>query len=278
MARDKATIAALGCVALLAACNQTSAPANQTEEAGQEQAASPVEKVKSVIDCASAPRPDARADNDIMNIDLGMSADDAIKIAKCNKEGFAVAVETGKLGDGSTPRSLVKMTNGDDLVNIFLIGVTNQEKVFGLVRVKKFADGEEPTVEQMRASLSQKYGPLIATWTAGEDDLNERAQAFSSEGQPLPSNELGDTRCAYYFGQNNDLGQLNAACGLTKKISVKPKYGNDALAGGFSVWLGNQNAIVLAAREVLLSVQKAQQQKLASERQKAEASDHLPSL
>lgn len=240
-------------------------------------------------DCSSLPRPDDKPDNDLIGIDLGMSFDDAMRIGQCNKEGYKVTVEDDKsvtLPDGSHPRGIIDFRKDDlDRVTVVTMGLPGQEKVVALTRTKKFADGAEPTVEQMRADLTQKYGPLQVTGSgvsAGKAGMilgdNVLAQTFAPDGQPLPGNKVGDHGCANYFGQNDGLVQLDERCGFTKKVGVAPKYGNDALAGGFGIWIANQHALVMEARRVVATVQAMHQQRRNDEAKEAASSDRTPDL
>lgn len=231
-------------------------------------------------DCSSLPRPDSKPDNDLIGIDLGMSADDALRISQCSKEGYEVTIEEDRsvtLPDGSHPRGMIELRKPNDRVNIFVMGLPNQETVYGLVREKKFAAGEEPTLEQMRADLVGKYGPLtdIDKFTRNPYKL---AQSFTPDGQPIPDNEIGDVRCVFYFGQNNNLGQIFEPCGFTKKIEVKARYGNEALSGGFNIWLGDQNKVFTEARRVVSAVGAMHQQRRDAAVEKAASSDRTPEL
>ena len=176
------------------------------------------------VNCSSLPSPDSKPDNDLIGIDLGMSADDALRIGQCSKEGYEVTVEEDKsvtLPDGSHGRGMIELRKPNDRVNIFVMGLPGQETVYGLVREKKFKAGEEPTLERMRADLVEKYGAMVPTSSVANSPY-ELAQSFASDGKPIPGNDIGGGwNCASVFGQNNNLGQLNERCGFTKKISVK---------------------------------------------------------
>jgi hypothetical protein len=232
--------------------------------------------------CTSLPQPDSKSDNDIADIDLGMSADDALRVAKCSKEGFAVRPidnEAITMPDGSRPRSVFEMKKGNDLVNVFMFGPPGQEKVYGIARVTNFAGGQEPTVEQLRAKLMEKYGPLTQAWGVGSfESPNELAQVLSPEGQPLKDNRVGLFDCAQYFGQNDILGTVDGRCGLTKKVVLRTKDGNEALASGFSVWVGDQSGAIEGMKRTAQVIQAAREQQLKAERDKAAASNRVPTL
>jgi hypothetical protein len=248
---------------------ETGATGATAETATEAKAAKP--------DCSSLPRPDAKTDNDLIGIDMGMSADDALRIGQCSKEGYEVAVEDDKsvtLPDGSHGRGMIELRKPNDRVNIFVMGLPGKETVYGLVREKKFAEGEEPTLDQMRADLVGKYGQMVEI-----NNPYELAQAFTPSGQPIAGNDLGGGwNCASVFGQNNNLGQLNERCGFTKKISVKARYGNEALSGGFSVWIGDQNKMFTLARQVVAAVGAMHQQRRDAAVEKAASSDRTPDL
>lgn len=239
-------------------------------------------------DCSSLPRPDAKPDNDLIGIDLGMSFDDAMRIGECSKEGYKVTVEEDQsvtLPDGSHPRGTIDLRNDLDRVTVITVGLPGQEKVVALTRTKKFADGAEPTVEQMRADLNKKYGPLqkvgsgVSASNAGMIlGDNVLAQTFAPDGQPLPNNKVGDHGCADYFGQNDGLVNLDPRCGFTKKMGVAPKYGNDALAGGFGIWIADQHAFIMEARRIVATVQAMHQQRRSDDAKKAASSDRTPDL
>lgn len=231
-------------------------------------------------DCSSLPRPDSKSDNDLIGIDLGMSADDALRIGQCSKEGYEVTVEDDTsvtLPDGSHPRGMIELRKPNDRVNIFVMGLPGRETVYGLVREKKFAEGEEPTLDQMRADLVGKYGQM-AEINEYANNPYELAQSFTPDGQPIPGNEIGNVRCTFYFGQNNNLGQIFEPCGFTKKIDVKARYGNEKLSGGFSVWIGDQNRVFTEARQVVAAVEAMHQQRRDAAVDKAASSNRTPDL
>lgn len=285
--RFLSTFAAVSALALASCSGTDSNDTSNGDTIDQSSGADAAEDAPSALSCLRLPTRDARKDNDIMNIDLGMSADDALKIAQCNDEGLAVNVSdegAPALPDGSKPRVQISLQKEDDLVNVFLMGMPGEEKVYGLVRVKTFAEGTEPTVAQMRTQLLDKYGPLVPDRTFGADyrrnaeNLNEQAQALSPDGQPLFKDIYSKRDCAEYFGQNDSLAQLSGDCGFTKKMEIRPKYGNDGLASGFSVWIGDQRAIMMAMQSLGQKLRALQSEEREAERQEAESSDRLPDL
>ena len=271
----------------LAGCSGDAAPATEDAaaalEGGSGEAITDAESENETAkpDCSSLPRPDAKPDNDLIEIDLGMSADDALRIGQCSKEGYESTVTEDTsvtLPDGSHPRGMIELRKPNDRVNIFVMGLPGKETVYGLVREKKFAEGEEPTLEKMRADLVGKYGQM-AEINEYANNPYELAQSFAPDGQPIAGNDLGGGwNCASVFGQNNNLGQINERCGFTKKISVKARYGNEALSGGFSVWIGDQNRVFTEARRVVAAVEAMHQQRRDAAVDKAASSDRTPDL
>lgn len=284
MTMRRFTISAAIAALALAGCSATKDDAANTTDAPAEVASDDTESSQEPKqDCANLPRPDDKPDNDIIGIDMGMSADDVLKIARCSKEGYAVQINddrTVTLPDGSHPRGGIEMKKEDDQgrlkdqVVAFLVGLPGQERVIGLVRQKGFSVGEQPTIEQVRASLIEKYGPVQKILSIGD----QYAQAFAPDGKLLPENMVGGWDCSYHFGKDSNLGKVNESCGFTKKFWISPSTENPALSGGFFVWLGNQNQFFVEARHVVAAVRQMQQQAQEAERQKAESSDRVPDL
>lgn len=235
-----------------------------------------------ILDCIGQARPDDRQDNDIVGIDLGMSADDALKIAKCNKEGFAVNVADDTsvtLPDGSHPRGGITLQKSDDRIDVFLAGLPGKEKVFALMRGKKFPEGAEPTMDQMRADLVKKYAPIAPDESTMTPDIDTQVQALTPDGQQISGSQLSS--CTFTFGQNmghNSLGQLHEECGFTKKFQMSAKSGNDALVREFSIWIGNQNEFFVEARRTIAAIQAMEARRREAERQKADSSNRVPEL
>lgn len=235
-------------------------------------------------DCSSVPQSDSRSDNDIAGIDIGMSADDALRIAKCNKEGFEVEVsddDTVTLPDGSHPRGGIRMKKDNDQIDLFLVGAPGREKVYGLMRGTIFPEGQEPTMEQMRAGLVQKYSPLRAQVIGDSRYENTQVLALTPDGQRLPDDKASD--CTFTFGQRlakgrNSLAQLKEECGFTKKFDLLSKSGNDSLVGEFSLWIADQNGFFKQAREEVAEIRAIQADAQEAERQKAASSNRTPNL
>lgn len=246
--------------------------------------ASPASSEPEKPDCSNLPKGDDKPDNDIAGIDMGMNADDALRIAKCNAEGFRVEVkedDSVTLPDGSHPRGSIVMEKDNDRIDAFLVGVPGQEKVVALMRGKAFPDGEEPTMDQMRADIAQKYNPVspqvIGTTRYGDTLV----LALTPDGQRLPDDKVSD--CTFTFGQTvgvnrNALGQLKEQCGVTKKIELRPKGSNRALVGAFSIWIGDQNGVFKAARATGAAVQAMHAEKRDAEAKKAASESRTPNL
>ena len=262
--------------------NAQGSPANEAATASPAPSGAVPEAVRK--DCANLPQADAKTDNDILGIDLGMRADDAIKIAKCNKEGFTVSVvddTSVPVPDGSHPRGKIVMDKDGDEIDAFLVGVPGQEKVYALMRGKTFADGTEPTMDQMRATITQKYSPLAQQVVSGTSYPNTLVLALSPDGQRLADDKAKD--CTFTFGQTltttrNALGQLTEQCGFTKKIELRPKESNGAVVGGFVMWISDQNAFFAQARQEVAGIRAMQVNASEAERQKAASSNRAPTL
>lgn len=236
-------------------------------------------------DCSNLPKSDNKPDNDIIGIDIGMSADDVLKLARCTKAEYTVEViedNSVTLPDGTHPRGGIEMRNENegDRINVYVVGVPDKERVIGIVREKAFAAGQEPTIEQMRATLTEKYGSVttgVAFGTQEGSRGNRMAQAFAPDGTPLPGNMVGDWDCTDPFGQNNNLGQMAEACGFTKKVVIATAA-TPGLASRFGVWIGDQHEFFVAARRTVAAIEAMHRQKEEAARQDAAASDRTPDL
>ena len=239
------------------------------------------------IDCGGLPKADPAQRNDILGITPGMPAETAYRMAACANPNFQVKYsESGfsvaPLPDGRRPRGSIEIEGGLDDATIYLMGMPGEEKVVAVTRVTEFADGREPTIEQLAGQVSAKYGALIPNRYSPD----RATILYASSGEKLGADNQDLDRCANAVGfTDNRVGSVYGDCGLTVNDRVAAKSSNPQLARRFSRAVVDQKcamglieATQSTIRDAHAAARQAEIDRANADAQKAGSENRVPQL
>mgnify|MGYP003701286879 CR=1 FL=1 len=151
---------------------------------------------------------------------------------------------------------------------VVFTGLPEQETARAVWRRTSFPEGDQPAIDSLRTSLTNKYGAphlderdrqgrITLTWT---HDLLGRPMSTAASTFGTCSRGLNAV-----FGSSH---AWSSACGLTIRALISPVYGNDLLAREFSVGLMHQKDFYDAGQQFERDLLAAHE---ASKRAQAEA-------
>ncbi|HYD12305.1 MAG TPA: hypothetical protein VEC11_05615 [Allosphingosinicella sp.] len=235
-------------------------------------------------DCSRVARADQNPQNDILGVDLGMSADDAHRVLSCAEGNYTVEFTSGgfstaRTANGPAPRGLLRASRGDDeQVLVYLAGMPGQERVVGLARRVRFPTGSEPATDQLTQSIRAKYGALSPRTTAPGYQI--LAAAFSPEGQQLApdSFELSSCTGPQLDGAHGGINQISEGCGMTVLFHTSPARSNPNLVGEFKLRVIDQRAAVTALNAIESNARRMQEQQQELDTERARSENRTPEL
>ena len=246
-------------VSLLAACNSGGDSADSNEIANDGNAVSDGPAASGNIAGAGTPAPQASCPPaassakgpDVLGVRLGMSAEEAFSALACANPAFDIEYRTENVSqlppmpDGSLPRTAVVASAGDDVATAYLMGPTGREKAIVLMHDIAFAPEQAPSVQDMVASLREKYG--AAEDVGGTGSAIVRSLAHAPGGAAFRADGSDFKRCSRVLGWNSE-GQFitEGGCGLTINYRIDRRADNPNLAQKLYVIVADQEASINA--------------------------------
>jgi hypothetical protein len=239
------------------------------------------------IDCSGLPGAPPQGRTDILGVTIGMPAETARRTLACANPAYQVEYGTAgfsvpRMPDGSRPHGSISVDGGLDDIVVYLMGMPGKEQVIGITRSLEFADGREPTVDQLSGQISGKYGALVRPQSYSQGVT----AVYATSGEKLgPENEdLG--RCSgavnYMHGQ---IANIYGGCGLTINHSVEPKRSNPQLVHKFLLTVVDQQFAMNLIEKVTTEVEaahaahrQAEVERANADAQKAGGENRVPTL
>ena len=230
-------------------------------------------KEAEAIDCSGLSRTAPEGRTDILGVTIGMPAETARRTLACANPAYKVEYSASgfvvpPMPDGTKPHGSISVDGGLDRIVAYLGGAPGKEQVIGITRSIEFADGREPTIEQLNAQIAAKYGALVPS----PNSVGGMTAVYATSGEKLgPENEdLG--RCS--GGVNFVHGRIMniyGGCGLTINYAVDPKSSNPQLVHKFLLTLVDQQLAMSLIEKATQEVQGAHAAERQAEVERAKA-------
>jgi hypothetical protein len=249
----------------------------------------------------SAPRQEGEPIDDILGLRPGVSYEDAKAFLEC-REGLTVTTSAKFLRLNTygipvrqriTAAAAVKCTSEEmrmarssnsigcaggyksvsEGIDVIFTGLEGQEKAGGVWRRKEYAEGEQPPIDSLLASLTEKYGAphdsIIIT-----RGIKTYAWAYDLLGRPMSKSDPNYGNCIH--NPNPDINRSvnwNGACGLSIRADIHSNRQNEALATRLDVGVMHQKNFFDegAAMQVALDAENARHKQAELEKAKQSA-------
>lgn len=235
------------------------------------------------IDCTNRAA-DANGRNDVLGVVIGMGAQEAYERLACANTAFTVAFSSQggftvpEVPGAPSPRTLLKADAGTQHVTAYLIGAPGQEKVYAITRHVEFGEGDEPSADKLRETLTAKYGAGVQHVAYAGPIYTT---AYSAEGALLGAENPTFTAC-----KEDPLSSgvaIDERCGMTASYEIAPKTSNPGLANHLDLTIVDQRAAIQALQAVRARASAAIAGQKADEVNRAnkavqDAGDRIPKL
>lgn len=227
------------------------------------------------VDCTGLPQP-AAGKPDILGIQIGMSATQAIRILECSDIGFQGSRSRGfglpKMPDGEEPAPIIVASAQFDTVTVYTLGAPGKEIVVGVNRRHRYGD-KAPLMKDAIAQLQQKYGSGFVEMAR---EIHNNYQIVNPAGEMLTRQHPDFYGC---FGAAGGSDSIYPKCGRSVFFAVIPNGINTSIALEFSVGIGDNLLAEQMRQQYLAAVDAASQAKSNQELENAAANrDQLPAL
>jgi hypothetical protein len=262
----------------------------------------------------SPPRADNAPADDVLGVRPGLGYDEAVNVVLCAnpllvatlepsrgfdiknygqklRQGFSArfaeprVVKTGKeivqdMQRDASARGMNAVREdlkpGQSKWYVGTMGVPGQERVLSVGREERFASGQNPTIDTVRAALLKKYGPATRE-SGGGTQLPALRWAHDPAGQPVAPGTPLANRCVGHPDSNVGVN-VNPDCGVVVEALLIPQKTNPELVDRLQVSIVNQaeGYRMLQATEQALAL--LDQQRRNAEVDKAAKGGKAPSL
>lgn len=157
------------------------------------------------------------------------------------------------------------------------MGVPGQEQVLSVAREERFVAEQSPTVDALKAALLKKYGAATHDQDAGGGQMPGLRWAYDPLGRPVAAGSALFHQCRSSADPNHGVN-LTPDCGLVVEALLIPQKANPALVDRLQVGVVNKAggyALITATEQALA---QADQQRRATEVDKAAKNAKAPSL
>jgi len=248
--------------------------------------------VGSLAGWAQAPTDPSKVD--IMGFHLGMVPDEVKQVATAKIPSVAFDIRQGTLSMGTyKTQPLVfgveASTGRDPGLGVqpgkdYLFFVFDQRppyKTVSIIRKTAFTQDAAPTIKQMIASLTEKYGQpagiedLVGgqtkiVWTYDSKVKFEPKKNMTHLGCTLAIGQMGEAGALFQgsFGIRND-GTGSPDCGTWMAITIRASGINPQIVGNFDVEIGDMKAMRESIQYTLDTLKKGAEGSAADERTRA---------
>ena len=224
--KAKFAVAALVASMSLGACDKQPArqgsllpPANAPSQLGVLQPAAPAGPKFDCSGVKPASAPPGSPPDDILGVRLGMTPKTVEAVLACGNPHYTITENDGasfnvpNIEHGPQPQTSVAAEDGDDKVEVVLLGLAGHEQAVRLTSQRRYLLGNQPSFPTEVAKLIAKYGPPTTDTGDSAGESENLYWLYDRSGKPLPQRGPAGTDCESMGGYGASF-ELQPECGL----------------------------------------------------------------